>query len=71
MECKIRPKKVYLIRSVIETSILFADDMFSHLDGVRCVAFHPMESLVVTGSEDRTIKLWNLDKAAMLRKFVH
>ncbi|CAF0944984.1 unnamed protein product [Adineta ricciae] len=40
----------------------------SHLDGVRCVAFHPIESVVVTGSEDRTLKLWNLEKAAVLRK---
>ncbi|UJR37475.1 hypothetical protein I4U23_030178 [Adineta vaga] len=40
----------------------------SHLDGVRCVAFHPVDSLVVTGSEDRTLKLWNLEKAAVLRK---
>ncbi len=41
---------------------------FSHLDGIRCVAFHPVESVVVTGSEDRTLKLWNLEKSAMLRK---
>jgi len=40
----------------------------SHLDGVRCVAFHPVESVVVTGSEDRTLKLWNLEKSAVLRK---
>jgi len=40
----------------------------SHLDGVRCVTFHPVESMVITGSEDRTLKLWNLDKAAILRK---
>jgi len=38
------------------------------LDSVRCVAFHPIESLVITGSEDRTLKLWNLDKSAILRK---
>ncbi|CAF1034565.1 unnamed protein product [Didymodactylos carnosus] len=40
----------------------------SHLDGVRCVAFHPVESVVVTGSEDRTLKLWNLEKSATMRK---
>jgi striatin 1/3/4 len=38
------------------------------LDGVRCVAFHPVESVVITGSEDRTLKLWNLEKSAILRK---
>ncbi len=41
---------------------------FSHLDGVRCVTFHPVESMVITGSEDRTLKLWNLEKSAILRK---
>jgi striatin 1/3/4 len=40
----------------------------SHLDGVSCVAFHPVDSLVITGSEDRTLKLWNLEKSAILRK---
>ncbi|CAF2996072.1 unnamed protein product [Rotaria socialis] len=40
----------------------------SHLDGIHCVTFHPVESVVITGSEDRTLKLWNLEKAAVLRK---
>ncbi|UJR08728.1 hypothetical protein I4U23_012985 [Adineta vaga] len=40
----------------------------SHLDGVRCLAFHPVESIVITGSEDRTLKLWNLEKSALMRK---
>ncbi|CAF1098248.1 unnamed protein product [Adineta ricciae] len=40
----------------------------SHLDGVRCVGFHPVESIVITGSEDRTLKLWNLEKSATMRK---
>lgn len=42
--------------------------LFSHLDGVRCVTFHPAESVVITGSEDRTLKLWNLDKSAASKK---
>ncbi|KAK4337379.1 hypothetical protein RND71_044094 [Anisodus tanguticus] len=36
----------------------------SHFDVVRCVRFHYREALVVTGSEDETIKLWNLNKAS-------
>ncbi|CAF3681160.1 unnamed protein product [Rotaria sordida] len=40
----------------------------SHLDGIRCATFHPVESVVITGSEDRTLKLWNLEKSAILRK---
>lgn len=37
----------------------------SHFDCVRCLKFHNKESLVVTGSEDETIKLWNLNKAPL------
>lgn len=35
-----------------------------HFDSIRCVTFHPIDSLVLSGSEDQTIKLWNLDKFA-------
>ena len=36
--------------------------MRSHLDAVTCVAFHPTEQLLVTGSEDRTLKIWSLQQ---------
>ena len=36
--------------------------MRSHLDAVTCVAFHPTEQLLVSGSEDRTLKIWNLQQ---------
>ncbi|OQR88140.1 striatin-3 family protein [Achlya hypogyna] len=31
-----------------------------HLDGVRSICFHPTEPLLVSGSEDATVKIWNL-----------
>ncbi|XP_075555139.1 connector of kinase to AP-1 isoform X6 [Dermacentor variabilis] len=34
----------------------------SHFDGVRALAFHPVESVLITASEDHTLKLWNLQK---------
>ncbi|GLD68588.1 striatin-3-like protein [Lates japonicus] len=34
----------------------------SHFDGVRALAFHPIEPCLVTVSEDHTLKLWNLTK---------
>jgi len=34
----------------------------SHLDGVRSVKFHPTEPLVLSGSEDQLVKVWNLSK---------
>ncbi|XP_015793205.1 striatin isoform X1 [Tetranychus urticae] len=34
----------------------------SHFDCVRCLRFHSSEPLLVTCSEDETLKLWNLNK---------
>ena len=31
-----------------------------HLDAVTCVAFHHTEQLLVSGSKDRTLKIWKL-----------
>ena len=36
--------------------------MGSHLDAVTCVGFHPSEPLLVTGSEDKTLKIWNMQQ---------
>lgn len=42
----------------------------SHFDSVRSLAFHPVEALLVTASEDQTLKLWNLHKTAPAKKSV-
>ncbi|XP_018590289.1 striatin-3 [Scleropages formosus] len=40
----------------------------SHFDGVRGLAFHPVEPVLVTVSEDHTLKLWNLQKTVPAKK---
>ncbi|XP_060561139.1 striatin-3-like isoform X3 [Ruditapes philippinarum] len=40
----------------------------SHFDGVRTLAFHPVEPVLITGSEDHTLKLWNLQKTVPAKK---
>uniref|UniRef100_A0AAQ4QV64 Striatin n=1 Tax=Gasterosteus aculeatus aculeatus TaxID=481459 RepID=A0AAQ4QV64_GASAC len=40
----------------------------SHFDSVRGLAFHPVEPVLVTASEDHTLKLWNLQKTAPAKK---
>lgn len=32
----------------------------SHFDAIRSVCFHPSEPILFTGSEDHTLKMWNL-----------
>ncbi|XP_017772986.1 PREDICTED: striatin-3 isoform X2 [Nicrophorus vespilloides] len=40
----------------------------SHFDGVRSLAFHPTEPVLITASEDHTLKLWNLQKTVPAKK---
>ncbi|XP_063699041.1 striatin-3-like [Culicoides brevitarsis] len=40
----------------------------SHFDCVRALAFHPEEPVLITGSEDHTLKLWNLQKTVPAKK---
>lgn len=42
----------------------------SHFDGVRALAFHPTESILITASEDHTMKLWNLQKTVAPKKYI-
>lgn len=41
----------------------------SHFDGVRALAFHPVEPVLITASEDHTLKLWNLQKTVPAKKY--
>ncbi|KAI7901369.1 WD40-repeat-containing domain protein [Cokeromyces recurvatus] len=34
-----------------------------HLDSVRAVCFHPKEMIAASGSDDGTVKIWNLQRA--------
>ncbi|XP_051936756.1 striatin isoform X2 [Hippocampus zosterae] len=40
----------------------------SHFDAVRALAFHPVEPVLVTASEDHTLKMWNLQKTTPAKK---
>lgn len=55
-------------QTISKKSITNKFSLRGHFDAVRCLAFHPTESALITGSEDQTIKLWNLDKSSMSNK---
>ncbi|GFW68341.1 hypothetical protein TNCV_2263301 [Trichonephila clavipes] len=42
--------------------------IYGHFDGVRALAFHPVEPVLITASEDHTLKLWNLQKTVPAKK---
>ena len=42
---------------------------FSHFDGIRAIAFHPVDPVLISASEDHTLKLWNLQKTVQAKKF--
>ncbi|KAJ7990395.1 hypothetical protein DPEC_G00299860 [Dallia pectoralis] len=40
----------------------------SHFDAIRGLTFHPSQAVLLTASEDGTLKLWNLNKAMHSKK---
>lgn len=40
----------------------------NHFDSIRGLAFHPVEPVLITASEDHTLKMWNLQKTAPTKK---
>ncbi|XP_026869193.2 striatin-4 [Electrophorus electricus] len=40
----------------------------SHFDAIRALTFHPTQAVLLTASEDGTLKLWNLNKAMHSKK---
>ncbi|XP_012270878.1 striatin isoform X2 [Orussus abietinus] len=40
----------------------------SHFDGVRALVFHPTDPVLITASDDHTLKLWNLQKTVPAKK---
>ncbi|XP_072753299.1 striatin-3 [Anoplolepis gracilipes] len=40
----------------------------SHFDAVRALVFHPTDPVLITASDDHTLKLWNLHKTVPAKK---
>lgn len=46
-------------------TIMRFDGLFSHLDAVRALAFHPTEMCLATGGDDCTVKIWRMDMVGL------
>lgn len=40
----------------------------SHFDSVRALAFHPQDPVLITASDDHTLKFWNIHKTVQAKK---
>ena len=64
----IQPRNGGLSDQKLLTTTTVTSLFFSHFDGVRALAFHPVEPVLITASEDHTLKLWNLQKTVPAKK---
>ena len=52
-----------------ETKAWEVDTMRGHSNDVSCVVFHPKQELIVSNSEDRSIKVWDISKRLGVQTF--
>lgn len=43
--------------------------LYDHMEEVTCLEFHPKEPILVSGSKDNTIKLFDISKASVKKAF--
>lgn len=76
VDCSIKIMDVDKIISRIDTSLNESGPdshhpvirtLYDHLDEVTCVAFHPREQIILSGSNDLTLKLFDYSKTAVKR----
>ena len=47
-----------------------ADELPSHLDAVRAIAFHPTELCLASGGDDLTLNIWNVMQGRLLYRIL-
>lgn len=43
--------------------------LYDHMEEVTCLEFHPRETILVSGSKDNTIKMFDISKASVKKAF--
>ena len=52
-----------------ETKAWEVDTMRGHTNNVSCVLFHPRHDLIVSNSEDRSVRVWDSNKRMGVQTF--
>merc|ERR1719458_1966915 len=52
-----------------ETKAWEVDTMRGHTNNVSCVVFHPKHELIISNSEDRSIRVWDISKRLGVQTF--
>ena len=52
-----------------ETKAWEVDTMRGHTNNVSCVLFHPRHELILSNSEDRSIRVWDMTKRLGIQTF--
>jgi coatomer protein complex subunit alpha (xenin) len=45
------------------------DTFRGHFNNVSCVIFHPRQELIISNSEDKTIRVWDISKRSGIQTF--
>lgn len=54
---------------VTETKAWEVDTLRGHTNNVSCVIFHPKFELIISNSEDRSIRVWDISKRMGVQTF--
>jgi len=63
------PEADAALRHVVDTAPVWLRSLSGHTDGIWAVAFSPDGQTVVTGSDDKTVRLWDVATGAEIRRF--
>ena len=54
---------------MLETKAWEVDTCRGHYNNVSCVIFHPKQELIISNSEDKSIRVWDMAKRVCLNQF--
>ena len=66
---KLRPRLIPRCHPSAETKAWEVDTLRGHTNNVSCVIFHPKYELIISNSEDRSIRVWDISKRMGVQTF--